>query len=763
MNGINMNSLIKKIKVYAKKAQKKSISICNKNENVARLWIYFNIGNGTSSAVLSRLFFQRFKDIHPALSIEQADNVVKYFFDPSFNSVYANRLERMGRFDDANEIKKQISDLELVKPHIKNADSVFKVLSSKGYSELAEKWVTYLLKENSSLQNEIGRKYFIYFKDIDAQRSIALSQNYLFQNPTDEKFATVYLKRAESIVSESDYLNLLNKLNKLYSCSLYSDRLEQLLINKNVNELLRSTTSEYTLTEMLSSEQNEKVRLALTKAIFDKSSDNKLKGICSDYLEKNEGKLENTWIRKLADYHLSRGSITKALNLVDEKKSEQLMKKFSSISSFYKLFTDGYKYMPINSNPINIPHGNKALYLLHNRLPYNSGGYATRSHGLLTSIKQWWDISGVSRLGYPQDRSGFGDADYTEFHDIDGVRYHCLQADNNAFGQIPIINYIDEYSEALYQLSLNEKPAIIHAASNYMNGLAANNVAKRLGIKSVYEVRGLWEITRISRDPEWKDTEYYNMMSQLEAQAAKDADAVFTLTNALKNELISRGVAAEKIHLLPNGVDSSRFIPKERNNELALKLGIDNKVIIGFLGSVVQYEGVEYIIQAASILKRNGIHNFAVLIVGDGAVLDNVKALTSDLNMNDYVKFTGRVPHDEIEDYYSVVDICPLPRKGLPVCEMVSPLKPFEAMAMGKVVVSSDVAALAEIIDDGVTGLLHKKDNPEDLANKIGQLIMDHELRTRLGTAAREWVVAERDWKVIAKRVDSVYRNLLGQ
>jgi glycosyltransferase involved in cell wall biosynthesis len=296
-----------------------------------------------------------------------------------------------------------------------------------------------------------------------------------------------------------------------------------------------------------------------------------------------------------------------------------------------------------------------------------------------------------------------------------------------------------------------------------MNGLAANNVAKRLGIKSVYEVRGLWEITRISREPEWNNTEHYSMISRLEAQAAKDADAVFTLTNALKNELINRGVAAEKIHLLPNGVDSSRFLPKERNDELALKVGVKNKVVIGFLGSVVQYEGVEYIIQAASILKKKGIHNFAVLIVGDGAVLDNVKAITSELHMDEYVIFTGRVPHDEIEDYYSIVDICPLPRKGLPVCEMVSPLKPFEAMAMGKVVVSSDVAALAEIIDDGVTGLLHKKDNPEDLANKIRLLIEDHDLRERLGKSAREWVVAERDWKVIAKRVDTVYRNLLGQ
>ncbi|MGY2498613.1 glycosyltransferase family 4 protein, partial [Klebsiella pneumoniae] len=113
-------------------------------------------------------------------------------------------------------------------------------------------------------------------------------------------------------------------------------------------------------------------------------------------------------------------------------------------------------------------------------------------------------------------------------------------------------------------------------------------------------------------------------------------------------------------------------------------------------------------------------------------------ALSNDLAISDVVTFTGRIPHDDVEKYYSVIDICPLPRKGLPVCEMVSPLKPFEAMAMGKVVVSSDVAALAEIIDDGVTGLLHKKDDPEDLASKISLLIEDHELRDRLGKSARE-------------------------
>lgn len=758
-----MKQLVKKSLNLARTAQKKSISVCIKNRTFAKCWIYLNIRNGVSSAILSRLFFQKLKDIHPDLSIQQAGNAVKYFFDPSFNSVYANRLEKLGRIDEAREIKEQILDLELVKPQLKNIDSVFKTLRNKGHSDLAEKWATYLLKENASAKHTIGRKYFIYFKDIDIPRSITLGESYLLHKPSDEKFATVYLKRAEGIIPDEKHLLLIKKLNILCPSTFYNERLEHALTKIRIKSLLKNNITENILTEILESKENQSVKLALAKLLFDKTENINSKGICANYIMKNIQYSDHIWIKKIADYHLSRGSITKSLETISGKDNILLNKKIASISSFYNLFKDGYKYPDSNKNSTYTPITNRIHYLLHNRLPYNSGGYATRSHGLLTSIKQWWDISGVSRLGYPQDRKGLEGTIYTKFHDIDNVRYHCLQANDNAFGQIPVKEYIDEYSNELYNLSIIEKPSIIHAASNYMNGLAANNVARRLGIKSVYEVRGLWEITRISRDPEWKDTEYYNMMAQLEAQAAKDADAVFTLTDALKKELVKRGVAAEKIHLLPNGVDSSRFVPKERNNKLALKLGVNNKVVIGFLGSVVQYEGVEYIIQAASILKSRGITNFAVLIVGDGAVLENVKSVTSELNMEDYVTFTGRVPHEEIEDYYSIVDICPLPRKGLPVCEMVSPLKPFEAMAMGKVVVSSDVAALAEIIDDKVTGLLHRKDDAEDLANKISQLITDNGLRTRLGLAARKWVVAERDWKVIAKRVDNVYSSLLGK
>ncbi|MFM1704469.1 glycosyltransferase family 4 protein [Aeromonas salmonicida] len=751
------------IKRTAKLLKSTAQDFCYKHEKLATFWASKYIKNDISCATKSRQFFQKLKDIYPTLALNSGKVAVEHFFDPTFNTVYANRLEKIGRIDESNALKEKLIDISIVKPSYKDTDKVFKVLSARSDYISAKGWINFLRfreKENIPL---ISRKYFLYFKDIDKKGCNDLGWEYLSAYPHDEKFAAVYLKRASGILCSVDYKTLLTNLNEKHQCDLYKNKLDVINSKIEAERILKDSDTLEKIQQIIASDREDK--LTLIKFVFDNSECVLVKNKCVDFLQDNKNLLDHVWLRKISDHYLSRGDISDALDIVKNSSHELIQKKHASISSFYNLYKNGY-INSLGGLPLYKKVGKKnrnALYLLHNRLPYNSGGYATRSHGLLTSIKQWWNISGVSRLGYPQDRKGLEAMEFTPFHEIDNVKYHCLKAEGNSFGQIPISNYIDEYSKELLELCSKEKPSIIHAASNYMNGLAANNVAKRLGIKSVYEVRGLWEITRISRDPDWKDTEYYNMMSQLEAQAAKDADAVFTLTNALKNELINRGVAAEKIHLLPNGVDSSRFIPKIRNNKLALNLGIEDKVVIGFLGSVVQYEGVEYIIQAASILKKQGLNNFVVLIVGDGAVLDNVKAITSELHMDEHVKFTGRVPHDEIEDYYSIVDICPLPRKGLPVCEMVSPLKPFEAMAMGKVVVSSDVAALAEIIDDGVTGLLHKKDDPEDLANKIRLLIEDHDLRDRLGKSAREWVVAERDWKVIAKRVDTVYRNLLGQ
>lgn len=430
----------------------------------------------------------------------------------------------------------------------------------------------------------------------------------------------------------------------------------------------------------------------------------------------------------------------------------------------YQLATAGYPLPSPRSAPTYEAVPDRVFYLLHNSLPYHSAGYATRTHGLLTALRgEGWDVAGITRLGYPFDMPGRESLPAIPPVDlVDGVPYHRLSKTPVRELKRPLQEYIRRYTEALIPKATHEQPFVIHGASNHWNGLAAVTAAGTLGIPSVYEVRGLWEVTRGSRDPEWATGGMYRFMARMEADAAAGASAVITITEALRDELIRRGIDGSKITVVPNGVDTTRFRPRQRNESLAESLGIGGKTIIGYVGSILDYEGIGLLIRAVEMLSRDR-DDFAVLIVGDGAELDKFRQMTEDSQLQQQVIFTGRVPHSEVEDYYSIIDIAPFPRLPLPVCEIVSPLKPFEAMAMGKAVVSSDVAALSEIVRDGVTGLLHTKGDVSSLANALARLLDDSALRLRLADNSRQWVEQKRDWRALAPRVSRIYENLGGK
>lgn len=409
-----------------------------------------------------------------------------------------------------------------------------------------------------------------------------------------------------------------------------------------------------------------------------------------------------------------------------------------------------------------VQRGATGLYLLHNSLPYNSAGYATRSHGVILGLRDLgWDMQGVTRPGYPFDRPETKvdlTATVPAVDTIDGVPYHRLTVSKESVPRAPFEPFQEIYTQRLSKLARDNNAGLIHAASNYWNGVSGVMAARQLGIPSVYEVRGLWEVTRISREPAWKNSDEYRFMAEMEAEAARHADVVLALTRALKEEMISRGVDEQKITIAPNGVDPQRFIPRVPNLALKQKLGLVDAPTIGYVGSILDYEGIDTLLESIALLKGTGLQ-FNVVIVGDGAFYEEALALAQRLGIDDLVKFTGRVPHEEVEDYYSIIDICPLPRHGLPVCEMVSPLKPFEAMAMGKVVVGSNVDAIDEIITPGVNGLLCIKDNAADLAEQLENLIKTPATVRELGLSSRDWVVKNRSWNSIAAIMDQAYEQ----
>lgn len=408
--------------------------------------------------------------------------------------------------------------------------------------------------------------------------------------------------------------------------------------------------------------------------------------------------------------------------------------------------------------------GSRLAYVLHNSLPYSSGGYATRSQGVAKGLaERGRDIVCVTRPGFPLDVSpGLAPVDMPIVDHIDGVPYQRVVEPRRV--GIPEYQYVTQAMHSMENELRKLHPSYVQAASNYVTALPALVAARRLGIPFFYEVRGLWEITRMSRDQQFAESISFDVQRHIEATVAREADHVFTLTEPMREELIARGVEPGRITLLPNSVDARRFTARARDEQLSRQLGIlDGVPVIGYIGTFVVYEGLEDLAAACAQLHLAG-RDFRLLLVGNenasgqerGPISAEILRIAEEAGFASKLIMPGRIPHEQVEAYYSLIDICPFPRKPWPVCEMVSPMKPLEALAMKKAVVVSSVRALVEMIRHGRTGLVFDKGDVSSLAEAIATLMSDPALRTALGEAGREWVLHERSWAQVADRVEEV-------
>lgn len=406
------------------------------------------------------------------------------------------------------------------------------------------------------------------------------------------------------------------------------------------------------------------------------------------------------------------------------------------------------------------PNHKVSLMFVYSCLPYQSNGYATRTHGIcraLTACGRRFIV--YSRPGYPFDILSIKKTHaIAEYDEVDGVGYrHLMGADLHAR---EIDDFIEAAANIVEAVARTNRASVLHAASNYINALPVLLAARRLGIPFIYEVRGLWEVTRQTAVKfDWAATDAYELDARYESLVAASADRVLPITGGLADELVQRGVDRRKMVIVPNGVNLEDFATQPPDVLLAKRLGLQAAPTIGFVGSFVDYEGLDDLLAAAQRLKQSG-RRFNVLLVGDGQEFERLKKLTIEFDLADKVFLTGRVPHHEVPAYYSLIDIAPFPRKPLKVCEMVSPLKPFEAMAMGKTVLVSNVAAMTEFIRDGDNGFAFQKGSVEDLARQLAMLLDNPAHMRSVGERARAWVAENRTWPRTARIIEQEHDSL---
>jgi len=334
---------------------------------------------------------------------------------------------------------------------------------------------------------------------------------------------------------------------------------------------------------------------------------------------------------------------------------------------------------------------------------------------------------------------------------------------------------------------------IIHAHTPYRVGIPALYAARKLGLPFVYEMRGMWEETAVGSG-RWKSWgPSYRRFRRIETKLLKRADAVICICETLRTEAISRGVDAAKITVVHNAVNPSQGVVAvdrvgsaggegsggvDRGGEDSVDVGdggagrdggsgllaqvrgelalSEGTVVVGYIGSLRAIEGVEQTVSAVAKLADQGLDvRFFALTSTSGQA--ELRRHCSEQGIADKSVITGPVPHLEVEAFYQLIDIFVVSRPKTRVTSLVTPLKPFEAMMAGSAVICSDLPALAEIVDDGKTGLLYSVDDTDDLASTISRLAGDSDLRQRLGTAAKNWVESERTWEVVVERGLAAY------
>jgi glycosyltransferase involved in cell wall biosynthesis len=325
---------------------------------------------------------------------------------------------------------------------------------------------------------------------------------------------------------------------------------------------------------------------------------------------------------------------------------------------------------------------------------------------------------------------------------VDGVTYvHARGPANNR----PVLLFALQASKVIAAVARENRVAAIHAASNHTNALPALIAARKLGIPFHYEMRGLWELTRVSRMPEFEGSQAYLQGLELEGLVARNADRVFVISSQLGHYLTNTwGISTERMTLLPNCIDPEHFVPADPDEV--------EPNTIGYAGSLMPYEGLDTLISAIALLQERGMM-VRVHIIGDGESKPHLEEQVQRLGLTDRIRFFGKVPPDSAREMLGRCALVCIPRKPFQVCEIVPPIKLVEALAMAKPVIVPDLPVFRDELGGAPVGWFFQSGDAIDLARVVENALNNQEERLTRGLRAREYAVTNRCWRHFVPKI----------
>ncbi|HET8727632.1 MAG TPA: TIGR04063 family PEP-CTERM/XrtA system glycosyltransferase [Alphaproteobacteria bacterium] len=405
------------------------------------------------------------------------------------------------------------------------------------------------------------------------------------------------------------------------------------------------------------------------------------------------------------------------------------------------------------------PH--RILHVLDHSLPHQSG-YVFRTLGILAAQR----ARGWRTFHLTTPKQGPSPADGRREEVVDGWSFFRTAPPSSIVGRLPLAGLAAQIlatRRRLEEVIPEVRPGILHAHSPVLNGIPAAAAGARFDIPVVYEVRAFWEDAAVDHGATREGSLRYRSSQWLETRMLRRAAAVTTLCEGMRQAIVARGIPAEKVTVIPNAVDIDRFsTDRDRDPALAAGLGLEGAAVIGFVGSFYRYEGLDLLLAAMPALVRR-FPKLKLLLVGGGPEEENLRRQAAGLDLGRSVVFTGRVPHDAVKAYYDLIDVFAYPRHRMRLTELVTPLKPLEAMAQARAVVASDVGGHRELVAPGETGFLFPADDVDALTACLARAIEGTGERHRIAAAARRFVERERTWHASAARYEEVYARATGR